>query len=149
VNKLTIKDVELKDKRVLIRVDFNVPLNKETGEVADNTRITSALPTIEYVIKKGGKVVLFSHLGRPKGTKDLKYSMKNVAKRLEELMGKEIKFCNEPYGELAEKMISEMLPGEILLLENTRFDAGEEKNNPELALKYSKLGDIHVNDAFS
>jgi 3-phosphoglycerate kinase len=146
--KLTLKDVELKGKRVLVRVDFNVPLDKTTGEVTDDTRIMAAIPTIEYITRKGGRAILVSHLGRPKGGKDPKYTLKNVASRLEKLMGKPVKFVDDCIGPEVEKSVSDMKDGEILLLENVRFYPEEEKNNLEFAAKLAALADIHVNDAF-
>ncbi|HNR79008.1 MAG TPA: phosphoglycerate kinase [Mesotoga infera] len=146
--KLTLKDVELKGKRVLVRVDFNVPLDKTTGEVTDDTRIVAAIPTIEYITEKGGKAILVSHLGRPKGGKDPKYTLKNVAFRLEKLIGKPVKFVGDCIGPEVEKAVSDMKDGEILLLENVRFYPEEEKNNPEFAAKLAAFADIHVNDAF-
>jgi len=146
--KLTIKDVDLKGKHVLMRVDFNVPLNKETGEVTDDTRIKAALPTIKYAIDQGGKVILMSHLGRPKGVKDPKYSLKPVAKRLEELLGHHVSFVDDCIGEGPRKVVEAMKDGEIVLLENVRFHKEEKNNDPEFAKSLASLGDIHVNDAF-
>ncbi len=146
MEKLTVRELTLSGKRVLMRVDFNVPM--ENGKISDDTRILAALPTIKYVLEKGAKVVLMSHLGRPKGVPDEKYSLEPVAKRLEELIGKKVVFCKETIGQNAEK-VSESLPiGGIMLLENTRFFAGEKKNEPEFAKSLAKLGDLHVNDAF-
>ena len=148
MEKLTIKDVDLKGKRVLMRVDFNVPLNKETGEVADDTRIRAALPTIKYAVDQGAKVILMSHLGRPKGEKKPEYSLKPVSKRLSELLGIEVKMAPDLVGPEVKKMVDELKDGEVLLLENTRFHPGETKNDPELAKELATYADIHVNDAF-
>ena len=131
--KLSVRDLDLKGKRVLVRVDFNVPL--KDGKVADDTRIKASLPTIQYILEKGGKVVLVSHLGRPDGKPNEKYSLKPVAARLQELLGKPVDF-GEPKG------------GAVTLLENVRFDAGEEKNDDALAKKLAAYGDVYVNDAF-
>ena len=144
--KLTIRDLDLKSKRVLMRVDFNVPM--EDGNITDDTRIRAAIPTIKYALEENAKVVLMSHLGRPKGEKNSKFSLEPVAKRLSDLLEKDVKFCHNTIGEAAEKVVGEMKPGDIVLLENTRFSPGEKKNDPEFAKSLAKLGDIHVNDAF-
>jgi triosephosphate isomerase len=146
--KLTLNDLDLKGKRVLVRVDFNVPLDKTTGEVADDTRIVAAIPTIEYIISNGGKAILVSHLGRPKGTRDPKYTLKNVAKRLESLIGRPVGFVDDCIGTEVEKAVSEMNNGDIMLLENVRYYVEEEKNNADFAKKLSAFADLHVNDAF-
>jgi len=146
MNKLTIDDLKLKDKRVLVRVDFNVPLN-EKKEVADDTRIVESLPTIKKILAEGGKAVLMSHLGRPKG-KDPNLSLAPVAKRLEKLLGKPVKFVDDCIGEKVENAVSELKSGECLLLENLRFYPQEEKNDPEFAKSLAKLGDLYINDAF-
>jgi len=146
MEKLTIDDLKLKDKKVLVRVDFNVPLN-EKCEVTDDTRIVESLPSIKKILKDGGKAILMSHLGRPKG-KDPKLSLAPVAKRLEKLLGKPIKFVNDCIGPEVEKAVSELKSGECLLLENLRFYPEEEKNNPEFAKKLASLGEIYINDAF-
>jgi 3-phosphoglycerate kinase len=131
--KLSVRDLDLKGKRVLVRVDFNVPL--KDGKVADDTRIKASLPTIRHILEKGGKAVLVSHLGRPDGKPNDKYSLKPVAARLQELIGTPVDFP-EPKG------------GALTLLENVRFDAGEEKNDEALAKKLAAYGDVYVNDAF-
>jgi phosphoglycerate kinase len=146
MGKLTIDDLKLKDKKILVRVDFNVPLD-EKCEVTDDTRIVESLPTIKKILKDGGKAILMSHLGRPKG-KDPKLSLAPVAKRLERLLGKPVKFVNDCIGPEVEKTVSGLKSGECLLLENLRFYPEEEKNNPEFAKKLASLGDIYVNDAF-
>jgi phosphoglycerate kinase len=146
MEKLTIDDLKLKDKKVLVRVDFNVPLN-EKCEVTDDTRIVESLPTIKKILKDSGKAILMSHLGRPKG-KDPKLSLAPVAKRLEKLLGKPVKFVNDCIGPEVEKAVSELKSGECLLLENLRFYPEEEKNNPEFAKKLASLGEIYINDAF-
>ncbi|OGC82244.1 MAG: phosphoglycerate kinase [candidate division Zixibacteria bacterium RBG_16_43_9] len=146
MNKLTIDDLKLKDKRVLVRVDFNVPLN-EKKEVADDTRIVESLPTIKKILGEGGKAILMSHLGRPKG-KDPNLNLALVAKKLEKLLGKPVKFVSDCIGPMVEKAVSELKPGECLLLENLRFYPQEEKNDPEFAKSLAKLGDVYVNDAF-
>jgi phosphoglycerate kinase len=146
MEKLTIDDLKLKDKKVLVRVDFNVPLD-EKCEVTDDTRIVESLPTIKKILKDGGKAILMSHLGRPKG-KDTKLSLAPVAKRLEKLLGKPVKFVNDCIGPEVEKAVFQLKSGECLLLENLRFYPEEEKNDPEFAKKLASLGDIYVNDAF-
>lgn len=143
--KLSVRDLELKGKRVLMRVDFNVPLKK--GVITDDTRIRAALPTIKYIIERGGKLILMSHLGRPKGV-DPKLSLKPVSKRLGELLGKEVKMAPDCIGDEVERMVAEMKEGDVILLENTRFHKGETKNDPEFARKLASLGDVYVNDAF-
>jgi len=154
MNKLTLKDIDVCGKRVLMRVDFNVPQN-EDGSVRDDTRIRAALPSIQYVRENGGKLILMSHLGRPKdyikagdteGLKKLK--MDPVADRLRELIGGNVKKVDQVVGPEVEKAVAEMQPGDILLLENTRFEKGEEKNDPELSQQLAKLGDVYVSDAF-
>ncbi|MFA3783120.1 phosphoglycerate kinase [Melioribacteraceae bacterium 4301-Me] len=147
MNKLTIDHVDLKGKRVLVRVDFNVPLD-ENLNITDDTRITAALPTIKKIIEKGGKAILMSHLGRPKGTVNPKYSLKPVAIRLSELLGCDVRFAKDCIGEQVEKIVNSLKDGDVLLLENLRFHAEEEKNDPEFAKKLASLGDVYINDAF-
>lgn len=141
--------MELKDKRVLVRCDFNVPMN-DNGEITDDRRIQSALPTIEYIIEQGGKVILMSHLGRPKGEPNPKYSLAPVAKRLSELLNKEVVFAadDEVVGENAKKAVNEMKTGDVVLLQNTRFRKEETKNGAEFAKELASLADVFINDAF-
>jgi len=146
VEKLTVRDVDLKGKKVIMRVDFNVPI--KDGEVADDTRIRRALPTIKYVLEQGAKLILLSHLGRPKGKEDPSLSLKPVAKRLSELLGEEVTFVPKPVGDEVKKAVENLKEGGVILLENTRFHPGETKNEPELAKEWASLADIHVNDAF-
>ena len=133
--KLTLKDVELKGKRVLVRVDFNVPLDKTTGEVTDDTRIVAAIPTIEYITEKGGKAILVSHLGRPKGGKDPKYTLKNVTFRLEKLIGKPVKFVGDCIGPEVEKAVFRYERWRDTASGKCEILSREEKNNPEFAAK--------------
>lgn len=145
-NKKSVRDIDVKGKKVLVRVDFNVPI--KDGVVQDDTRVRAALPTIEYLLEQGAAVILFSHLGRPKGGPDPKYSMKPVAEYLGKLTGKPVAFAEDCVGESAEKAAANLKPGEILVLENTRFHPEEEKNDLDLARKMAALADIYVNDAF-
>jgi phosphoglycerate kinase len=145
--KLSIRDLELKNKRVFVRVDFNVPMSN--GKVHDDTRIRETLPTLRLAMEKGGRVVLASHLGRPKGKVDLKYSLAPVARKLQELLGKPIKFAEDCVGFDAESQSKSLREGEILLLENVRFHPEEEANDPEFSRKLSALCDsLFVCDAF-
>lgn len=145
--KKTVRDIDFINKRALVRVDFNVPM--KDGKITDDFRIKSALKTIDYLMDKGAKVVLMSHLGRPKGTYKPEFSLKPVAEKLEELTGKKVVFFDieSPVNDDTIKASKEF-DGSILLLQNTRYDAGEEKNDPELAKKLAAHGDIYVNDAF-
>ncbi len=143
----TVKDVDLKNKRVLMRADFNVPLKGDA--ITDDTRIQAALPTIEYILdQEGAKLILMSHLGRPKGKKDPAFSLAPVAKRLSELLGKEVVMAKDCVGEEVEKQSVELPPGTVMLLENVRFYKEETDNDPEFAKKLAALGDVYVNDAF-
>ncbi|MCM3574836.1 phosphoglycerate kinase [Mesobacillus subterraneus] len=146
MNKKTVKDVDVKGKRVFCRVDFNVPM--KDGQVTDETRIRAALPTIQYLVEQGAKVLLASHLGRPKGQAVEELRLTPVAKRLSELLGKDVKKTDEAYGESVKSEIDSMNEGDVLLLENVRFYPGEEKNDPELAKAFAELADVYVNDAF-
>lgn len=147
MKKLSIDNVNLKGKRVLVRVDFNVPLD-ENLNITDDIRITSALPTIKKIISEGGKCILMSHLGRPKGGPNPKYSLKPVAVRLGELLETEVRFANDCIGEQVKTIIDKMKEGEVLLLENLRFHPEEEKNVPEFAQQLAEFGDVYINDAF-
>jgi phosphoglycerate kinase len=146
-NKLTIEDLDIKGKRVFIRADFNVPLD-DNLKITDDRRIRSTLPTINYAIDEGAKVILSSHLGRPKGKPDPRLSLAPVAKRLQRLLNKEVIFAPDCIGSLVESNVSKMKEGDVLLLENLRFHTGEEKNDEEFASALSKLADAYVNDAF-
>jgi phosphoglycerate kinase len=146
LNKLTVNDVDLHNKRVFCRVDFNVPLSE--GKVADDTRIRAAIPTISYLINQGAKVILASHLGRPKGKVVEEYRLTPVAQRLGELLSKNVKKVDDVIGDKVSKAVDQLQPGEILLLENVRFEVGEEKNDTSLAKAFADLADVFVNDAF-
>jgi phosphoglycerate kinase len=145
-NKKTIRDVDFKDKKVLVRVDFNVPMKE--GAVSDDTRIRAAIPTIQYLLDKGAAVILCSHLGRPKGGPDLAFTLRPVAEYLGKLLGKNVKFAEDCVGPAAEKAAKDLKFGEVLVLENTRFHPEEEKNDLGLARQMASLADIYVNDAF-
>jgi len=145
-NKKTIKDIDVKGKRVLVRVDFNVPL--KDGKVSDDTRIIAALPTINYLTEKGAAVILCSHLGRPKGEPDPAYSLEPVAEYLQRLVKNKVIFSKECIGMDAKKAAEALQAGEILVLENTRFYPGETKNDDEMARQLAELADVYVNDAF-
>lgn len=146
MNKKSIRDVDLKGKRVFCRVDFNVPMKE--GKITDETRIRAALPTIQYLVEQGAKVILASHLGRPKGQVVEEMRLTPVAARLGELLGKDVKKADEAFGPVAQEMVAAMNEGDVLVLENVRFYAGEEKNDAELAKEFAALADIFVNDAF-
>ena len=146
MNKKSIKDIDVKGKRVFCRVDFNVPM--QNGVITDDTRVRAAIPTIQYLVEQGAKVILASHMGRPKGQVVEELRLTPVAKKLSELLGKEVAKADEAYGETVEAQISKMNDGDVLLLENVRFYPGEEKNDPELAKAFANLADIFVNDAF-
>ena len=145
-SKKTIRDIDWQGQRALVRVDFNVPL--KGGAVADDTRIRAALPTLQYLREQGGSIVLCSHLGRPKGGPDPQYSLAPVAAHLEALLGRPVKFVGALVGPAAEAAASTLTPGEALVLENTRFEPGETKNDPTLAASLARLGSVYVNDAF-
>jgi phosphoglycerate kinase len=144
--KKTVSDIDVKGKRVLMRVDFNVPL--EGSRITDDRRIAQALPTIKNVLDRGGRLILMSHLGRPKGGPESKYSLQPAATRLGELLGKPVKFASDSIGPEVEKQARELHDGEVLLLENVRFHKEEEKNEPNFAAQLAKLGDVYINDAF-
>jgi len=147
MNKLSIDKVELKGKHVLVRVDFNVPLD-ENLNITDDNRITESLPTIKKIIADGGKAILMSHLGRPKGVSNPKYSLKPTAKRLSELLAKEVKLAPDCIGAETKAMVDAMNNGDVLILENVRFHPEEEKNDPTFAKQLAELGDVYINDAF-
>ena len=147
MKKLSINDLNLKDKKVLVRVDFNVPLD-ENLNVTDDIRIVSSLPTIKKIISDGGKAILMSHLGRPKGKVNPKYSLKPAAEKLAELLGKNVILAPDCIGEEVKKIVNSMKPGDVVLLENLRFHQEEEKNDAGFAKQLSELGDIYINDAF-
>lgn len=149
INKLSIRDVDVRGKKVLIRVDFNVPLNK--GSITDDTRIKMSLPTIQYVLKQGGIPILMSHLGRPDGERRPEFSLAPCAQRLAELLQQPVQMAPDCYGVEVEKMANALKPGEILLLENLRFHKGEEhpSEEPNFASALARLGDLYVDDAFA
>ena len=146
MNKKTIKDIDVAGKRVLVRVDFNVPL--KNGEITDETRIQAALPTIQYLLNQNAKVVLCSHLGRPKGEFKPEFSLAPVARRLQGLLPNKVTFATDVVGESADAAVANMQNGEVVLLENLRFHKEETKNDPEFAKKLASYGDIYVDDAF-
>ena len=147
LNKMTIEDVQVKGKKVLVRCDFNVPLDADKN-ITDETRINAALPTIKYLLENGAAVILCSHLGRPKGEFNMKYSLAPVAKRLSEKLGFEVKLAEDVIGPSAKKLAAEVEPGKAVLLENVRFHAEEEKNNPEFAKELASMAELYVSDAF-
>lgn len=147
MNKKTVKDIDVKGKKVLVRCDFNVPYDEERV-ITDNRRIVAALPTIKYLLENNCKVILCSHLGRPKGEVKPEFSLDIVAKELSKLLGQEVKLAKDVVGESAQELVSNMKEGEVVLLENVRFEAGEEKNDPELSKKLASFAEIFVNDAF-
>jgi len=146
MQKLTIEDLDVKGKKVLMRVDFNVPL--KGGRVADDTRIRAALPTLRYIVGKGGRLILMSHLGRPDGKRADPMSLRPCLEVLEKQLGRKVFFVDDCVGENVEAAAAQLKDGEVLLLENLRFHAEEEKNAPEFARKLARLGDLYVNDAF-
>ena len=147
MNKKTVKDICVKGKKVLVRCDFNVPLD-ENKNITDETRINAALPTIKYLLDNGAAVILCSHLGRPKGEFNMKYSLAPVAKRLSEKLGFEVKLAKDVIGLDAKKLAAEVKPGEAILLENVRFQPEEEKNDPAFAKELASMADLYVSDAF-
>ncbi|GIO87424.1 phosphoglycerate kinase [Paenibacillus faecis] len=146
MNKKSVRDVEVTGKRVFVRVDFNVPM--QDGQITDDTRIRETLPTIKYLIENGAKVILASHLGRPKGQVNEDMRLTLPAKRLGELLGKEVAKADEAIGDAVKAKVAAMNNGDVLVLENVRFYPGEEKNDPELAKQFAELADLFVNDAF-
>jgi len=147
MNKLSIDDINLKNKRVLVRVDFNVPLD-ENQRVTDDRRIVASLPTIKKIINDGGKAILMSHLGRPKGKVKPEFSLKPAAEKLGELLDKDVKLAPDCIGDEVKNMVEEMKDSDVILLENLRFHEEEEKNDPSFAEKLAELGEVYVNDAF-
>ena len=147
MNKKTIKDIDLKGKKVFVRCDFNVPLD-ENGNITDNRRIVAALPTIKYLLEQNCKIILASHLGRPKGEVNQKFSLKPVENELSKLLGKEVKLAEDVVGPSAKELTRNVKEGEIVLLENVRFDAREEKNDESLSKEFASMAEIFVNDAF-
>lgn len=146
MNKKSVRDIEVSGKKVFVRVDFNVPL--ENGQITDDTRIRETLPTIRFLAEKGAKVILASHMGRPKGQVVEELRLTPAAARLSELLGKPVAKADESIGDAVKAQIAELNDGDVLLLENVRFHAGEEKNDPELAKSFAELADLYVNDAF-
>lgn len=146
MNKKSVRDVEVSGKRVFVRVDFNVPL--EDGKITDDTRIRETLPTIKYLVEKGAKVILASHMGRPKGQVVESMRLTPASERLSELLGKPVVKADEAIGDAVKAQIANMQDGDVLVLENVRFYPGEEKNDPELAKQFAELADLFVNDAF-
>ncbi|WP_440115309.1 phosphoglycerate kinase [Paenibacillus sp. QZ-Y1] len=146
MNKKSVRDIELTGKRVFVRVDFNVPL--EDGKITDDKRIRATLPTINFLIEKGAKVILASHMGRPKGEVVESMRLTPAAERLSELLGKKVVKADDSIGDAVKAQIAELNNGDVMLLENVRFHAGEEKNDPELAKAFAELADVFVNDAF-
>lgn len=144
----SIDQLDISGKKILVRVDFNVPTD-DRGNITDDTRIRAHLETIKYAMDKGGKVILVSHLGRPKGKRNEKYTLRPVAQRLGELLGKAVPFADDCIGEAAEKAVAALNLGDVVLLENLRFYAEEEKNDPEFAKQLAALGDVYIDDAFA
>ena len=142
-----IQDAEVAGKRVLVRVDFNVPM--KDGAVSDDTRLKAALPTIEYLQERGAKTILLAHFGRPKGQRVAEMSLEPVGQPLADLLGSEVCFVDDTVGDDALSAIADLNDGDVLLLQNTRYEPGEEKNDPDFAQALADLGDIYVNDAFS
>ena len=147
LNKKSIEDIDVSSKRVLVRCDFNVPLD-ENKNITDENRIRGAIPTIKYLLSHNAKVILCSHLGRPKGEFNMKYSLEPVAKRLSEILGLDVKMAKDVIGDSAKELVANLKDGEVMLLENVRFHKEEEKNDPEFAKQLASFADIFVNDAF-
>ena len=148
MNKKTVRDIDFKGKRALVRVDFNVPVDISTGAITDDSRIRAAVPTIRYLLEQNARVILMSHMGRPKGKVVSKFSLVPVGKRLSEILGKEVRVAPDCIGPEVEAEVSRLGEGEVMLLENLRFHGGEEAGSTEFAQSLAKLGDIYVNDAF-
>src|SRR3954471_3581608 len=148
--KLTVKDLNVRGKRLLVRVDYNVPMEGQGGEMVinDATRIKETIPTLDYLIQNGAKIILVAHLGRPKGKREPSMSLRPVAARLADLIGRPVAFVDDCIGEKVEKTVGVMQPGDVLLLENVRYYNEEEANDPAFAEKLAKLADVYVNDAF-
>ncbi|NLW20562.1 MAG: phosphoglycerate kinase [Clostridiales bacterium] len=147
MNKKTVRDVDLKNKKVLVRVDFNVPMDEQLN-ITDENRIQGALPTIRYLLEQGARTILCSHLGRPKGEINPRFSLAPVARRLSELLGQPVKMAKDVIGPDAERVVASLQPGEVALLENLRFHKEEEKNDEAFAKKLASFADVYVNDAF-
>lgn len=148
--KLTVNDLDVRNQRVLMRVDYNVPMEEKDGQMVinDETRIRETLPTLRLLVKNGAKIILMAHLGRPEGKREPAMSLRPVASKLADLLGVNVNFVDDCVGDKVEKVVAEMAPGTIVLLENVRFYADEEANSPDLSAKLAKLADIYVNDAF-
>ncbi len=146
MRKMNIKDVDWKDKKAIVRVDFNVPI--KDGKITNDKRIRAAISTIKYLIDEGAAVILLSHLGRPKGERKPEFSLQPVAERLTDLIHKKVLFVDEPIGDKVKEAVKKMKASDIILLENTRFLPGEKKNDPKLASQWAELANVHVNDAF-
>jgi phosphoglycerate kinase len=146
MQKKTVRDIEVQGKRVLVRVDFNVPM--QDGQITDDRRIRESLPTIQYLLERGATVILMSHFGRPKGQRDPKYSLRPVATRLEQLLGRPVHFFDDCIGAAVEAGVASLPPNSVALLENVRFYPQEEANDPEFARALARLGEVYVNDAF-
>src|SRR3954463_7127721 len=151
MNKLSVRDLDVRGKRVLMRVDFNVPTEERDGKIAitDDTRIRESLPTINYLREQGAKTILMAHFGRPKGKPVEKYSLRPVADYLHSVIGQPVAFSRQTVGHEAEEIIHEMKDGDVTLLENVRFQAEEEANDPKFSEALAKLGEVYVNDAFT
>lgn len=147
IEKMTINDLDFRGKRVFCRVDFNVPLD-ENGNITDDTRITAALPTIRHILKEEGRLILASHLGRPKGKVNAKYSLAPIAPHLSSLLGQPVRMASDCIGSAVETLVGDLQNGEVLLLENLRFHDGETENDPDFSAKLAALADLYVNDAF-
>ena len=147
-NKKTVTDVDVKGKKVLLRCDFNVPQNKETGAITDDKRIRAALPTVKYLLENGAAVIACSHLGKPKGERKPALTLRPVAERLSQLLDTPVVFTEDITGDEAREKAAALQPGEIMLLENLRFDSGEEKNNPDFAKSLADMAELYVSDAF-